>query len=74
MSEYKTEATVDAGGDLHLHEVPFDPGERVEVIVTRASHHHAWPEGYFESTFGSIPDPTVIRHPLGDFEQRGLLP
>lgn len=57
MSEYKIEARVEIGGDLHLHDLPFNPGEKVEVIVTRAPLSGVWPEGYFERTFGSIPDP-----------------
>ncbi|MCC6271605.1 MAG: DUF2281 domain-containing protein [Microbacteriaceae bacterium] len=37
MGDYKTEAMMAADGELHLHHVPFEAGERVEVIVTRVS-------------------------------------
>jgi hypothetical protein len=29
-----------------------------------------WPPGWIEATAGSIADPTFVRHPQGDYEER----
>jgi hypothetical protein len=31
---------------------------------------HGWPPGFFAQTAGSIDDPTFIRHPQGEPEER----
>jgi hypothetical protein len=33
MKGFKTAATIRAGGELRLSELPFEPGDEVEVIV-----------------------------------------
>lgn len=33
MEAYRTEMTVDRGGELHLSKLPFREGEAVEVII-----------------------------------------
>lgn len=35
MERYRTAATIEPMGELHLSELPFRPGDVVEVIVAR---------------------------------------
>jgi len=44
-------------------------GKDVEIIVLE-DIGHAWPDGWFEATAGSIEDPTFVRHPQPEAEQR----
>lgn len=32
-----------------------------------------WPQGWIEATAGSIDDPTFVRHPQGEYEDRESL-
>ena len=35
-----------------------------------ASIQSEWPDSYFETTAGSVPDPTFKRHPQGEYQER----
>lgn len=41
---------------------------RAELEALAAKN--GWPANYFAETAGSITDPTFIRHPQGEFEER----
>jgi hypothetical protein len=76
------ETTQTAGPDKLLHvTIPVDEANRpyrvVIVLVPESDNarppkcdKNGWPEGYFESTYGSIQDETFIRHPQGEYEER----
>lgn len=69
--EYRAEKTVSEGRELHLVELPFDAGDKVEVTVSKCLvPSKSWPAGYFDATFGGIKDETFRRHPQGEFEKR----
>jgi hypothetical protein len=52
----------DETGTIHVDVPVGAPGRRVEVVVSWEDATGAWPAGWFESTFGSIQDPTFGRH------------
>jgi hypothetical protein len=60
----------DETGTIHV-DVPIGlPGRRVVVFVSWCDAPNAWPAGWFESTFGSIQDPTFEQHAQGQCEVR----
>jgi hypothetical protein len=70
----------DANGTVRI-DVPVSGALRqFEVVVvwqeveTRdEAPERSWPKGWFEATAGSIDDPTFVRHPQGDLEDRDEL-
>ena len=60
----------DETGTIHVDVPVGAPGRRVEVVVSWEDAAEAWPAGWFESTFGSIKDPTFARHSQGQYEVR----
>jgi hypothetical protein len=48
-----------------------------EVVVVwqevEAEVERRWPQGWIEATAGSIDDPTFVRHPQGEYEDRESL-
>lgn len=43
---------------------------RERRALARQAEANGWPTGYFESTAGSITDPTFVRPPQGEAEER----
>jgi hypothetical protein len=55
----------------HFVEFMLDKQRRAEI--ERIAVAHGWPPGYFTNVIGSIDDPTFVRHPQGEYEQRESL-
>jgi hypothetical protein len=65
-----------ADGMLHFHIPLGKPEAEFEVVVIvqpketstgdMTVHERGWPQGYFESTFGSLTDETFVRPPQGE--------
>jgi hypothetical protein len=70
------ETTTDEAGALRI-QIPGRPGRHhVHVTVEWESSRppaSEWPPGWVDGTAGSISDPTFIRHPQGEFEERETL-
>lgn len=66
--------TARAGSDGVLHlEVPVGmPNTDLEVVVVvhPRAPHPGWPPDFFDRVFGSIDDPSFVRHPQGEYEER----
>ena len=77
MNRMMIEATTDDVGALRI-QIPGRPG-RYQVQVTIHWEEAAeapglgWPPGWLDAVFGSITDPTFVRHPQPPYEQRGEL-
>jgi len=65
----------DENGTLHVDVPVGAPHKKVEVVVSweDSTTKQAWPAGWFEATFGSIDDPTFMRHSQGTYEVREAL-
>jgi hypothetical protein len=62
-----------ADGTLELR-IPTKLSETdVEVTIMLQPLRAAWPEGYFERTFGSLRDDPIPYEPPADFEVRSEL-
>jgi hypothetical protein len=67
----------DERGTAHV-DVPVGlPGRRVEVVIvwqdvdsSDTPEARGWPHGWVESTAGAIDDPSFVRHPQGEYEER----
>jgi antitoxin FitA len=53
--------------------LPEGAAVRIELIPAAAMSQAEW-EAFIRSTAGSIADPTFVRHPQGEYEQREVLP
>jgi hypothetical protein len=70
----------DERGTAHV-DVPVGlPRRRVEIVIVwqdvdsvDAPETRGWPLGWFESTAGAIEDPSFVRHPQGEYEEREAL-
>lgn len=73
MPQITITGTVSPDGTLTAH-VPatIPPGLHQLVLVVNEPSAGDWPPGYFEDTFGSIPD--LERGPQGEYEQREEIP
>lgn len=77
MSPIVTTATVGPDGTLTLALPPEAAGRPVRVTVEpdgprRPTTQAEW-EAFVLATAGSIPDPTFVRHPQGEEEERDPL-
>jgi hypothetical protein len=73
VNKMRIDTTTDATGSLRI-QIPGRP-HRYHVHVTvewdaPAAETSDWPPGWVDATAGSITDPTFIRHPQGEYEER----
>jgi hypothetical protein len=72
MSKMEIDTNTDDTGALRI-QIPGRPARyqvKVTVEWTESQDLSAWPPGWIEATAGSITDPTFIRHPQGEYEER----
>lgn len=50
--------------------VEFLLEKRRRVTLEQQAITNGWPPGFFAHTIGAIDDPTFVRHPQGELEQR----
>lgn len=70
MESVKMQAHVGADGILKI-EVPTGLSDvDLELVLVFQPVKSAWPEGYFERTYGSFADEPLTRAPQGEYEDR----
>jgi hypothetical protein len=71
-NKFEIDTVTDDSGSLRI-QVPGRPGRyhvQVTVVWDADADSFAWPPGWFEATAGAITDPTFVRPPQGEYEQR----